>query len=367
VHGRPDVQPWVPELREEDAANVGLFAAADGQQIVRVALAKIPVEPLAFRFAETSDSRLPNELRSSSSSGALIRYLGQETAADGGVLLELAFLQAVEGDRHLRRRCAVKVTLPSPIVCATFADSANVNSGGKGGNGNNVILACADGSLLNVDFSLAGITSSRRFAGFNPVWLSPHPTGAVFMAGDADRGVIKCLDAGLNVIKWQFGHEDRSGSAALDVARFFRPPAPPVSDITFAPPPSSQRGGEDNPTAEIRAAVLFSGGPLAMLKINSGVFSDGDMDFDHLTADYLRARLYKPLLLCLSQLDWNHHSQMLLRCLSSAFNKMYREAQNSTLEEEEREEMESLLEMCLGLYYSPNKPIDEEVRLNKRV
>ena len=69
---------------------------------------------------------------------------------------------------------------------------------------------------------------------------------------------------------------------------------------------------------------------------------------------YLKYNLYHQVLLFLSQLSWLYCGQTVLMCLTTAFNAF--------LKLPFTREKECLLEMCLGLFHAPAKPLSEEVR-----
>ncbi len=109
-------------------------------------------------------------------------------------------------------------------------------------------------------------------------------------------------------------------------------------------------------------------------RISGGVFSSGALGPTQIVNQYLSHQHYQSVsesttasssvnrchcriqvLLLLNQLDWSRQGQTILTCLSVTFNKLSR---CSSLGPDE----EALMEMCLGLFHAPTKPIPEEVR-----
>ena len=72
-----------------------------------------------------------------------------------------------------------------------------------------------------------------------------------------------------------------------------------------------------------------------------------------IVGQYLKYHLYHQVLLFMSQLSWLHTAPALILCLTTAFNAF--------LKLPFTREKECLLEMCLGLFHAPAKPITEQV------
>merc|ERR1719336_3087802 len=100
--------------------------------------------------------------------------------------------------------------------------------------------------------------------------------------------------------------------------------------------------------------LRFQGGPLALLRLNAGVYTGGKIGPLQMVGQYLKYNLYHQVLLFLSQLSWAYSGQTVLMCLTTAFNAF--------LKLPFTREKECLLEMCLGLFHAPAKPISDEVK-----
>lgn len=122
-------------------------------------------------------------------------------------------------------------------------------------------------------------------------------------------------------------------------------------------------------------AVRLAGGPLLLLRLNAGVFTRGLLGPLQLTGQYLKYSLYHQVLLFLSQLSWTEFGQTLIICLTTAFNaflkvniehdEYYFQQPNyhtTYLQLPFTRERECLLEMCLGLFHTPAKPLPESAR-----
>ena len=104
---------------------------------------------------------------------------------------------------------------------------------------------------------------------------------------------------------------------------------------------------------KLRLSWFIQGGPVLMLRINGGVYGSGKLGPAQFTAEYLKIGQYHSVLLLLNELDWISQGTTILSCLNTVFNKL--------LKLEFSRDTEALLEMCLGLFYAPGKPIPDEV------
>ena len=99
--------------------------------------------------------------------------------------------------------------------------------------------------------------------------------------------------------------------------------------------------------------LMVQSGPLMLLRLNSGVFSGGRLGPVQVVGQYLKHNLYHQVLLFLSQLSWLYSGNTLIICINTAFNAF--------LKLPFTREKECLLEMCLGLFHAPAKPITDQV------
>ena len=98
---------------------------------------------------------------------------------------------------------------------------------------------------------------------------------------------------------------------------------------------------------------------MVLVRISGGCFSSpspGSLGPLQLTADYLAHDQYQQALLLLNQLDWKTNGQTLMISITTVFHKILRKQMPFTPDKE------SLLEMCLGLFHAPTKPIPDEVK-----
>ena len=114
----------------------------------------------------------------------------------------------------------------------------------------------------------------------------------------------------------------------LDLTGYFRTPHSLRGGCWAAPPsPSCQ----DTSLAQHLFLLRWQGGPLALLRLNAGVYTGGRMGPLQLVAQYLKLHLYHQVLpspasppaqvlLFLSQLSWTHSGHILILCLATAFN-----------------------------------------------
>ena len=92
---------------------------------------------------------------------------------------------------------------------------------------------------------------------------------------------------------------------------------------------------------------------MILMKIFGGVYNSGSLGPIQLTNQDLKNQNYHQGLMLLNQMDWVEKGQSILICLNTTFNRLLRLNFSK--------EVESLMELCLGLYYSPNKPIPDQV------
>ena len=104
--------------------------------------------------------------------------------------------------------------------------------------------------------------------------------------------------------------------------------------------------------------LRFQSGPLVNLQISGGALSStpGALGPVEITSSYLTNNQYNQVLLFLNQLDWSSQGQTILTCINMTFNRLVRSfIANPT------RETEALMEMSLGLFYAPARPIPEDV------
>jgi len=261
------------------------------------------------------------------------------------VLLESTFIHPVDGDRQLRRKMPQKMTLAAPVTCHA-ALHANL-----------VVLGCADGSLLLVDCVTMKLDCEATCA-FIPSLIRVHPDRAMFIAA-SERGHVQAFDIALNPVRLQTSLEETSppdlnSAAVLDTTQYFTP------QMSLADGKFCQRADSADDSlhcsmthmASNYLALRYHGGPVLMLRINGGVYGSGKLGPAQFTAEYLKIGQYHSVLLLLNELDWISQGTTILSCLNTVFNKL--------LKLEFSRDTEALLEMCLGLFYAPGKPIPDE-------
>ena len=182
-------------------------------------------------------------------------------------------------------------------------------------------------------------------AGFTAQSLHCHPDGAVFLAV-GEKGLVQCYDIALTPIQLTLPNEEQVTSSVMDIGLYFRHP------VTVRG--GSWSLGQGTVMDLDMFLVRLGGGPLLLLRLNGGVYTGGRLGPSQLVSQYLKASLYHQVLLFMSQLSWLYSGPSLLICLTTAFNAF--------LKLPFTREKECLLEMCLGLFHAPAKPITEQAR-----
>lgn len=329
-----EVFPWAPHLNEEDRANVMVFDMKKPLEPKLMGCIRTHSDPLDIRFFNLDPT--------SNQSSCVIHYLGQETSRQNEIHLENTFLHPVEGDRLLKRRNPQRISMTSNVNCHAFV-------------GNLVLLGCTDGTLLVFDCIHHKLDCQTKCS-FIPSLIQIHPDKAICMVS-SDKGMLQCFDIALNPIRLNVYQEDEVGSNVIDLSQHFRAQMSLVG-MKFCPKMEQTIGHSQRPCsmavmAQNYLILQFFGGPLVLVNICGGVLNSGALGPFQIVAQYLKHQQYHQILLFLNQLDWLEMGQTILTCINTTFIKLLRVPFSR--------EIETLLEMCLGLFYSPNKPIPVEV------
>ena len=90
------------------------------------------------------------------------------------------------------------------------------------------------------------------------------------------------------------------------------------------------------------------------MRFSGGVMtSSGSYGPIQLISEHLKHNNYHAALLFMNQMDWPTQGETILIGINKTFHKLFRQAELT-------KENESLMEMGLGLFYAPNRPIPEE-------
>ena len=199
-------------------------------------------------------------------------------------------------------------------------------------------------------FQVENKVDNQVRAGFTPQSLHCHPDGAVFLAV-GEKGLVQCYDIALTPLQLTLPNEEQVTGSVMDIGLYFRHPVT-VRGCSWA------TGGQAQAQGAVMDLDLFlvrlAGGPLVLLRLNGGVFTGGRLGPTQIVSQYLKCSLYHQVLLFMSQLSWLYSGPSLLICLTTAFNAF--------LKLPFTREKECLLEMCLGLFHAPAKPITEQAR-----
>jgi len=324
--GSQEVFPWSPQLKEEDRANLILFSLKAEPKLI--AFHRTGTDPLYFRF-------LPD--------GNTLHYLAQaqQAAKRGETQLENTIL-AVEHEKHIRKRVSRSVSVSNCIICHALIP-----------NSDNVLLGSIDGTIFTFD-QIENKVDNQVKAGFIASSLICHPDGAIFFA-ISEKGLVQCFDIALTPIQLCFPNEEQVTGNVLDLGLYFRNPVILKGGCWYQNEKDTKASSFVETVMDYNFFLMrFQGGPLALLRLNAGVYTGGKIGPLQIVGQYLKCNLYHQVLLFLSQLSWVYSGQSVLMCLTTAFNAF--------LKLPFTREKECLLEMCLGLFHAPAKPITDEVK-----
>ena len=313
-----EVYPWSPQLKEEDRANMAVISLKPQPHVL--GYHRTTSDPIYFRFL--SDT---------------IHYLGQsqQQARRGETELENTILTVSDQDKLIRRKVSRSVVVSNCIVCHATVP-----------NSDNVILAAMDGTIFTFDQVENKVDNQVR-AGFIAQHISCHPDGAIIVAV-SEAGLVQCYDIALTPVTLVFPNEEQVTGSVLDTSLYFRTP------ITVKGASWCQGDSSGNVIDQNQLMMRLQGGPLMVVRFNTGVYSGGRIGPVQIVAQYLKYNLYHQVLLFLSQLSWLYSGNTLIICLTQAFNAF--------LKLPFTREKECLLEMCLGLFHAPAKPITDQVK-----
>ena len=325
VNGQ-EVYPWAPKLNDEDRANFVLY---------QLKSKKSNSEPKRLGFARNNSD--PVQVRFISDRTVLL--IGQDASRHGEVQVDSALLTYYDNEKQLRRSRANRLSLGSSIKCSICV------------NDYLIIVSTVDGNLLLIDVSQNKIECQSK-ATFVPTLLSLHPDQALVFAAN-EKGLIQCWDIALTPIYLQMAGEYNNGSI-LDVGHNINRIPIGLSDMKWCErntlQPSSMEAMAFN-----YLHLRFQNGPLALFRFSGGVLeASGSLGPIQIVNQHLQNNNYNAVLLFLNQMDWPSQGESILIGMNKLFHKLMRQKELTP-------ENESWMEMCLGLFYAPNRPIPDEI------
>ena len=318
-----EVYPWTPNLNEEDRANMILYNLKSKKGVKKLGYARTHSDPVLIRYI----------------SDRTILLMGQDASRPGEVLIDSALYTHFEGEKQLRRSRANRLTLTSSIKCCVSV------------NDYLAIVSTADGTLLLIDISQNKLECQTKGA-FIPNVLTLHPEKALILSAN-EKGLLQCWDIALNPITLSLSSEaDFGSSTVLDIGHNLQRLPIGLSSMTWCDkskfPPTMMETMAFN-----YLLIRFQTGPLALVRFSGGVLaSSGSFGVIPMINQHLRFKNFHAALLLMNQMDWPSQGESILIGINKTFHKLYRQPELT-------KENETMMEMCLGLFYAPNRPIPE--------
>ncbi len=322
-----EVYPWAPNLNEEDRANLIMYS-------FRAKKSTGLMEPKRLGYARSHNDPILTRLISDRT----VLIVGQDASRHGEIQVDSALFTFYDGEPQLRRSRANRLSLSSSIKC-----SVSIND-------YLLVVSTTDGTLILIDISQNKFQCQTK-AAFIPTQLAIHPENAIILSAN-EKGLLQSWDAALNPICLSFPTDESCGgvSNVLDMAQSIHRVPIGLCDVKWC----EQSKFQPSPVAFNLLTIRFHGGPIALLRFSGGVLSSsGSLGPIQIINQHLQSNNYQAALLFMNQMDWPTQGETILIGINKTFHKLFRQAELT-------KDNESWMEMCLGLFYAPSRPMPEE-------
>ncbi|XP_035679545.1 WD repeat-containing and planar cell polarity effector protein fritz homolog [Branchiostoma floridae] len=318
--------PWSPMSSEKDRANLVLLSY-NGVKLELLCYIRTECEPISAHFSLNQPHRVYTVEKSSN--------------VDGKPTVDSCIYECSKN--KVQRVAVTTIPLKSPVV-------------GQGRNPaeDKLVLSCEDRSLVLYD-DHRRVTECTQ-AMFPAPFLSWHPSGCVFAISN-HRGEIQILDMALGTINIQLLAEEPCSQLTLNTTRHFRNAAQ-LERLQWTPATAMSSSSDWTGDCYDSVLLMFDKGPLALLRFHLGVFSRGRLGAQELISEFLKSGQVDQGVDLLNALNWNTAGDTCLTCLNMIFHHLMKQKLNA--------EREAQLEMCLGSFYAPTRPLTEVIVLTYR-
>lgn len=318
--GDGEVWPWMPSTSNRERSNMVVYAL-NGPNIELLTYGRIDKVPVLVSFSQYQSNKL---------------LIVEEDASRGGsVAVDVCVYELGRG--KFERVSMISISLQGRVVTSQWNNAED-----------KLVLLCDDASLVLYD-AVRQTThfTTTSFVGTKVTW---HPSGSVVFFA-SEEGQLQCFDTALSTIQLRLNDESASAAPTLNIGSY-------LSNSGSLHRLMWQSNGDAVlrcPTASVFscAALLFDGGPLAILKLPLGLLTRGQLGPLELVSQYLKHLQIDEAVHLLLSLDWGRVPELSYMCLSKIVNYLLRQPLDSKREVQ--------LETALGSFYGPAQPIPDSV------
>ncbi|KAK6640204.1 hypothetical protein RUM44_011890 [Polyplax serrata] len=323
---RNEVYPWSPLVKDEDRANIHIYSL-DGLKLDLMCFYRTEYDLIRVEFSQLKP--------------CLIWLIEQKVSKKGEVVIEYTLHEIMK--KTLKKISVTSIPLQTQICCHSVSPDEE-----------KLVLGCIDGSLVVFD-EPKGVTRLVRTA-FIPNLVSWHPDGALIIIAN-ERSQFQFFDFGLSCLRAQLLSEDEAPSNILDLAAYFKS-QPTLLHMKWNKKSAALECTERYVPNDGHLFLIFDNGPLGILKLIGGGGLLNDVQNCGLTPDaiirqYLLWDQSDKALNLLLNLNWNTNGSGCLAGLFHIANHVFRQIFTP--------ERVALLEIALGSFYSPIRPLTRTI------
>ncbi|XP_077493030.1 WD repeat-containing and planar cell polarity effector protein fritz isoform X2 [Amblyomma americanum] len=318
--GDGEVWPWMPSTSNRERSNMVVYAL-NGPNAELLTYGRIDKIPVLVSFSQYQSNKL---------------LIVEEDASRGGsVAVDVCVYELGRG--KFERVSMISISLQGHVVTSQWNNAED-----------KLVLLCDDASLVLYD-AVRQTThfTTTSFVGTKVTW---HPSGTVMFFA-SEEGQLQCFDTALSTIQLRLNDESASAASTLNIGSYLSH-NPSLHRLMWQ---SSGDALLRCPTAAASscAALLFEGGPLAILKLPLGLLTRGQLGPLELVSQYLKHFQVDEAICLLLSLDWGRVAEQTFLCLGKIVNYLLRQPLDS--------KREGQLESALGSFYGPAQPIPDSV------